>query len=153
MRFISKIGWRSGGDLVLGLGGVVEEGFVGLRFLFLFGGDGQRIFVVQLLPELFHLGEGVGDLAGEDVPEALFLPLFVLGNLEVVDESLERFFVYFADISVVVGDILLDVLLLDEVAHVDLLGFLELVLLLLLDVLLHHRVDLARRHVVLDLLR
>lgn len=52
-----------------------------------------------------------------------------------------------------VGDILLDVLLLDEVAHVDLLGLLELVLLLLLDVFLHHRVDLARRHVVLDLLR
>lgn len=51
-----------------------------------------------------------------------------------------------------VCDILFDIFLLHDAAHVDLLGLFKLIFLLLFDILLHHCIYLPTGHVILDLL-
>lgn len=58
----------------------------------------------------------------------------------------------FADISIVIGDIFLDVFLFYDAANVNLLGFLELVFLFLFYVLLDNCIDLSASHIIFDLL-
>lgn len=83
---------------------------------------------------------------------------FVLGYLQVIDQSFKSLFVYcikndvtFADISIMIGELLLDVFFLDQASDIDLLRFLKLVLFLLFDILLHNCVDFSTGHIVLDL--
>lgn len=57
----------------------------------------------------------------------------------------------FADISIMICELLLNIFFFYQTADIDLLRFLKLVLFLLLNILLNHCVDFSTGHIIFDL--